>query len=82
MCSIKFISIQGDNDKLLEYISKTGDILISYYTNGQNKETLTHQHLMLTGNCNEKNIIWCSCRNEKKQQLYFNQKDAMFVKMW
>ena len=34
--------IEGDNDKLLEYISKTGDILIQYYTNAQNKETLTH----------------------------------------
>ena len=25
--------IQGDNDKLLEYIRKTGDIIISYYIN-------------------------------------------------
>ena len=50
-----------------------GDILdlISYYTNGQTKETLTHQYLMLKGNChacNENNMTWCSCGNEKKKQ--------------
>ena len=64
--------IRGDNNKLLEDISKTGDILIQYYANGQNKETLSHQYLILTGNCyacNKHNIIG-----------YYNQKDVMFVK--
>ena len=77
--------IRGDNDMLSEYISKTGDILIQYYASGQNKETRSHQYLILTGNCyacNNHNIIWCSCGKEKNKQHYFNQKDVMFIYCW
>jgi ribosomal protein L37AE/L43A len=37
-----------DDTKMLEYIVKTGDILIEYFNNKNAKDNLKHQYLMLT----------------------------------
>ena len=41
------LSNTENNSQLLDYISKTGDILIDYY-NGKRSKILKHQYLMLT----------------------------------
>ena len=56
-------------NKLLEYISKTGEILKQYYfsDDAQKKAALFHQYCVLTGTSkNAKNSTWCTnCENEK-----------------
>ena len=42
---------RGDNDKLLEYLSKAGEILVQYYFSDdvQKKAALSHQYRILMG---------------------------------
>jgi hypothetical protein len=37
-----------NNDGLIDYISKTGDILVDYYSDNKQTQNLEHQYLMLT----------------------------------
>ena len=61
--------IQGNNDKLLEYKSKTGEILTQYYfpDDDQKKAALLHQYRILMGISKSVNNpkLCKNCKNEK-----------------
>ena len=86
--------IRGNNDKLLEYICKIGEILTQYYfsDDDQKKATLLHQYRILVGisksvnnpklckNCkNEKKKTKTKKKKNKKKKTLLIQKAVMFV---
>ena len=76
-----FSVIRGDNDKLLEYISKPGGILIQYYfsDDNQKKAALLQQYRVLMEQV-KMSKIQNGIQIVKTKKRYFNQKDVMFVK--
>ena len=61
--------IREDNDKLLEYLSKTGEILTQYYfpDDFKKKAALLHQYRILMGISKSVNNpkLCKNCKNEK-----------------